>query len=102
MNVTPEQFDQALAEFQPFGPRRRLPIAERWREILPEVDSAKFPGLQVEGKEIEAFALALAEQVGDKRLADAEAKRQLAKKYPLLKQGRSDHPWSQAIYYSFK
>lgn len=102
MNVTPEQFDKAFAEFQQFGPRRRIPIEERWLEILPEVDSAKFPVLQVECKEIEAFALSLAEQVRDKTLADAEAKRQLAKKYPFLKQGRLDHTWSQAMYYSFK
>ena len=102
MNVTPEQFDKAFAEFQQFGPRRRIPIEERWLEILPEVDSAKFSELQAECKEIEAFALSLAEQVREKIMADAEAKKQLAQKYPFLKQGRLDHTWSQATYYSFK
>lgn len=102
MNITPEQFDKAFAEFQQFGPRRRIPIEERWLEILPEVDSAKFPQLQAECKEIEAFALSLAEQVRDKTMADAEAKKKLAQKYPFLKQGRLDHTLSQAMYYSFK
>ena len=102
MNITPEQFDKAFAEFQQFGPRRRIPIEERWFEILPEVDSAKFSELQAECKEIEAFALSLAEQVRDKKMCDAEAKKQLAQKYPFLKQERLDHTWSQAMYYSFK
>ena len=35
-------------------------------------------------------------------MADVEAKKQLAQKYPFLKQGRLDHTWSQAMYYSFK
>lgn len=102
MNITPEQFDKAFAEFQQFGPRRRIPIEERWHEILPEVAPSEFAALKAECKEIEAFALSLAEQVRDKTMADAEAKKQLAQKYPSLKQGRLDHTWSQAMYYSFK
>jgi hypothetical protein len=102
MNITPEQFDKAFAEFQQFGPRRRIPIEERWREILPEVAPAEFSELKTKCKEIEAFALSLAEQVRDKKMADASAKEQLAQKYPVLKQARLDHTWSQAMYYSFK
>lgn len=102
MNVTPEQFDKAFAEFQQFGPRRRIPVEERWREMLPEVTLTEFSKLQAECKKIEASALLLAEQVRDKKMADAEAKRQLAQKYPFLTQARLDHTWSQAMYYSFK
>lgn len=102
MNVTPEQFEKAFAEFQQFGPRRRIPIEERWPEILPEVAPTEFLELLAECKGIEAFALSLAEKVRDKKMADAEAKKQLAQKYPFLNQGRLDHTWSQAMYYSFK
>lgn len=102
MNITPEQFDKAFAEFQQFGPRRRIPIRERWLEILPEVAPAKFSELQAKCEEIEAFALSLAERVRDKTMTDAEAKKQLAQKYSFLKQKRLDHTWSQAMYYSFK
>ena len=102
MNITPEQFAKALAEFQQFGPRRRIPVEERWREILPDVDPSEFAGLQAQCKEIEAFALALAEQVRDKKLSEKIARKQLAQTYPLLKQAVLDHTWSQAMYYSFK
>ena len=66
MNVTPEQFDKAFAEFQQFGPRRRIPIEERWLEILPEVDSEKFSELQAECKEIESFC-PLARRAGERQ-----------------------------------
>jgi hypothetical protein len=102
MKITPEQFDKAFAEFQQFGPRRRIPVEERWREILPDVAPNEFAGLQAQCKDIEAFAFALAEQVRDKKLADETARKQLAQKYTFLRQGRLDHTWSQAMYFSFK
>ena len=102
MNITPEQFDKAFAEFQQFGPRRRIPIEERWREILPAIAPVEFPTLQAQCEEIEAFALTLAERVRDKSLADAAAKKQLQQKYSFLRQARVDHTWSQAMYFSFR
>lgn len=73
MNITPEQF----------GPRRRIPIEERWREILPEIAPSELSELKAECKAIEAFALSLAEQVRDKKMADGIAKERLSQKYPL-------------------
>jgi len=102
MNVTPEQFNKAFAEFQQFGPRRRIPVEERWREVLPDIDPKEFAGLQAQCKDIEAFALTLAEQVRDKKIADGSARTQLVQKYPFLKQERLDHIWSQAMYFSYK
>jgi hypothetical protein len=102
MNITPEQFDKAFAEFQQFGPRRRIPIEERWSEVLPEIDSCEFATMQAQCKEIEAFAVSLAEQVRDKKMSDDAARMQLAQKYPFLKSARLDHTWSQAMYFSFK
>ncbi len=102
MNIAPEQFEKAFAEFQQFGPSRRIPIEERWREILPSVDPSEFAALQAQCTEIEASALALAELVRDKKVADGIARKQLAEKYPFLQQGRLDHTWSQAMYFALK
>ena len=37
-----------------------------------------------------------------KKVSDENAQKQLAHKYPFLNQGRLDHTWSQAMYFSFK
>ena len=102
MSVTPEQFDKAFAELQQFGPRRRIPIEERWLEILPEVDPVEFSKLKAECNEIEAFAFSLADQVRDEKMVAAEAKKQLAQKYLFLKRERLAVTWNQAMYYSSK
>jgi hypothetical protein len=69
---------------------------------LPEVGALKFAELKAECKEIEAFALSLAEQVRDKGLADGKGKKQLGRKYPFLKPERLSQTWSQAIRYSLQ
>jgi len=102
MNITPEQFDMAFAEFQQFGPRRRIRIEERWQAILPTIAPAEFPVLKAKCNDIEAAALSLAEKVRDNKLPDAAAKYQLAQKYPMLNQARLNHTWSQAMYFSTK
>jgi len=102
VSIEPENFNKAFAEFQLFGPRRRVPIEQRWREILPSVDPLEFAALEAKCKEIEAFALGLAEQVRDKTMSDKAAQTQLAQQFPILNQERLDHTWSQAMYFSFK
>ena len=102
MNITPKQFEKAFAEFQAFGPRRRIPVEERWKEILPEVDAGEFPALKAQCKEIEEFALNLAEQVRDKKMPDDIAQKRLTEKYPFLTRERLGHTWSQAMYFSYK
>jgi len=102
MAVTAEQFNKAFAEFQLFGPRRRISIQERWRDVLPDADSREFDALEAQCKEIEAFALTLAEQVRDKATSDEAARRQLSQRYPILNTERLEHTWSQAVYFSLK
>lgn len=97
-----EDFDKAFAEFQIFGPRRRIPIQDRWREVLPNVDTAKFDALKAQCNEIEASALNLAEQVRDSQIPDTIAVRQIEKEYPFLTRERLGHTWSQALYFSLK
>jgi hypothetical protein len=102
MNITKEQFDRAFTEFQLFGPRRRTPIEKRWRKILPDVDPAQFAEIKAQCKEIETFALSLAEQVRNKQISNEIALKQFAKQYPVLTGDRLGHTWSQAIYFSLK
>ncbi|HEV2319935.1 MAG TPA: hypothetical protein VGV18_09305 [Verrucomicrobiae bacterium] len=102
MKTTPEQFNRALKEFQQFGPRRRIRIEDRWREILPDVSPDEFPNLKTQCATIEAFALNLAEQVRDKKLSDIMAKEQLARRFSILDRERLNHTWSQAMYFSIK
>jgi hypothetical protein len=102
VNVIPEQFNRAFAEFQAFGSRRRIPIEKRWREILPDVASDEFAALKTQCKEIEAFALNLAEQVRERKISDEIAQKQFSEKYPFLTRERLGHTWSQAVYFSLK
>jgi hypothetical protein len=102
MNITPKQFNRALEEFQQFGPRRRIRVEDRWREILPDISPDDFPNLKQQCGEIESFAFGLAEQVRDKKLSDVIAKQQLAQRFTILDQGRLDHTWSQAMYFALK
>lgn len=102
VNINAEQFDKALAEFQAFGSQRRIPIEERWRDLLPDMPVEDFAALKTRCKEIEAFALNLAEQVQERQVSDDAAQRQLAEKYPFLTRERLGHTWSQAMYFSLK
>jgi hypothetical protein len=47
MSYTDEEFDRALAKFQEFGPARRIPVEQRWRDALRDVDPDEFTALRV-------------------------------------------------------
>jgi len=102
LNFSKEQLEKALAEFQAFGPPRRVPVEERWRSVLPEVDPGEFGNLKEACAAVEAFALELAERASDGRITDAHARQQLQEKYPLLTEERLNRTWSQAMYFSRK
>jgi len=102
MNINSEQFNRAFAEFQSFGPRRRIPIEDRWRDILCDVDPREFTALKVQCEKVETVALHLAEQVRDKQIAEDIARMQLAQQFPFLTPERLSHTWSQATYFSLK
>ena len=102
MDITDEQFDRAFAEFQAFGPQRRIPIEERLRKLLPNATLEEFASLQIRCKEIEAFALSLAEKVRERQTSDEVARNRLAEQYPFLTRERLGHTWSQAVYFSLK
>lgn len=102
MSISDEQFNRAFAEFQSFGPARRIPIEERWRKILPDINPSEFGALHAQCKEIESLALKLAEEVRDNALSDEDARKHLAQKYPFLSADRLGHVWSQAVYFSLR
>ena len=102
MSFTDEQFDRAFAEFQEFGPSRRIPVEQRWRDGLRDVDPDEYSALRARCEEIESFAVGLAEQVRDSHMTDEAARRQLAETYPFLTRERLARTWSQAMYFSRK
>jgi hypothetical protein len=53
VSIESEKFNKAFAEFQLFGPPRRIPIEEGWREALPSVDPLEFAALEAKCKEIQ-------------------------------------------------
>lgn len=75
MKITPDQFNRAFAEFQVFGPRRRISIEKRWREIFPDADFEELFNLKSQFERIEEFALKLAEQVKENLIANSVAKK---------------------------
>ena len=102
MTMDARKFNQALAEFQAFGPRRRIPIEDRWRELLPDIEPAAFDELEERCRNIEAFALGLAEQASNQKLSQEVARKQIEEKFPYLTPDSVSHTWSQAMYYSMK
>lgn len=102
MSITAKQFNKAFAEFQIFGPRRRIPVRTRWQEMFPDLDSREIGSMEAQCKEIEAFALGLAEKAKDNGTSIETSRKQLAQKYPVLDKERLDHTWSQAMYFSAK
>jgi hypothetical protein len=102
MSVSDQQFEKALAEFQQFGPRRRIPVEERWRETMPEISAEEFPILRARCDAIESDALSLALQVRGGRLSDALARDQFAQLHPSLSEERLGRTWSQAMYFAMR
>lgn len=102
MSITPEQFDRAFAEFQLFGPRRCFPIEERWREVLPDVESSELVTLRAQCEKIEALAFDLAEQVINKQIHEEAARLLIMQQYPFLTRERLDQTWSQAMHFALK
>ena len=99
---TDDQFNRAFAEFQQFGPERRIPVEQRWRENLRDINPVEFDALRVRCEEIEKFAVELAEQVQNQKLREDAARQRLQQTYPFLTVERLNHTWSQAAYFASK
>jgi len=102
MTLTDKQFNAALEMFQEFGPRRRIPVQERWAEAFPDATAEDFGAWQVACREIEDYAYGVAEQVRDERLDEHTAVRQISERFPRLSRERVEHTFSQAMYFSIK
>jgi hypothetical protein len=100
MTLTDHQFNNALEIFQDFGPRRRIPVHERWAEVFRAATSEDFQAWQAACRDIEAFALRVALQVRDNLLDTDSAMRQISEQFPHLSRDRVGHTYSQAIYFS--
>jgi hypothetical protein len=102
MKISDDQFNEALEIFQEFGPRRGIPILQRWSEIFPSATSEDFQEWQSRCREVEAFALRIALLVRDNRLDKDSAIRQISERFPSLSRDRVGHTYSQAMYFSLR
>jgi len=100
MDIEPEVFNKVLAEFQSFGPRRRIPIRERWKELLPKLGVLELDALEKQCKIIEVFALELAEQVRNNSISESSAQKQIKNSFSMLDQERLEQTWNQAMYFT--
>jgi len=97
-----EEFERAFAEFQQFGPRRRIPIEQRWRELLPGFPPDLAPKFLALCNEIESFATAIARQVVYGDLMEEAASKQISDKFPFLTSEQLRRTLSQALYFAAK
>jgi hypothetical protein len=95
-------FDRAFDEWQEFGPRRGIPVEERWRKLLPHASPDALADAQQRCKEIEAAAWKLAEQALAGTISEQEGQRRLAAQYPYLTRNRVSRTWVQAMYFASK
>ena len=102
MPFTDAELNRALAEWQEFGPRRRIPVEQRWPELFPQASPDDFAEARLRCQEIESFAVDLAGQVLKNRLSAHEAFRTLCRQYPHLTEESLDRTWSQAMYFASK
>lgn len=95
-----EEFERAFAEFQQFGPRRRHPIEQRLREILPELPQDRVAKLLALCNEIESFAIGVAGQVVYGDLTENAASKQISDRFPFLTTAQLRRTLSQALYFA--
>lgn len=100
--VNAEKYERALTEFIQFGPRRGLPVEDRWREVLPEVAPSEFPALKAWCGGVEAVALDLAGEARRERISGEGAVDALARRYPTLSRSLLGRVWNQAMYFSMR
>ena len=102
MRLSDAEFNKALEIFQEFGPRRCVPVRERWTEAFPNATREDFAEWEALCREIEHFAYGLAEQVLDSRLEQGCAIRQIGEKFPRSSRDRVAHTYSQPMYLAMK
>lgn len=102
MPFSDSQFDRAFAEWQEFGPRRAIPVEQRWAEIFPAATASDFAQARLRCEEIEAYAYEVV-QTTHRDVATPDkirAVQLLSSQYPALTSERLSRTLSQAVYFS--
>jgi hypothetical protein len=81
MDLTAEQFNRLFSIQQLSS---RLPVEDRWRAALPNIDPSTFAALKARCIDIQDFAYALAGQAREKGLSSETVRQELAREYPFL------------------
>lgn len=100
--VPPDLFDQAFEIWQEFGPQRRRPVEQRWRERLPALDRQDHGEVAERCRAVEAGAFDFATAMLNGELAEADAVARLRASFPDLTEERVSRAWSQSCYFASK
>lgn len=95
------QLSDIFRIFQEFGPRRRIPISERWSEAFPNATADEMREWRSRCEEIEAFAYALAREFGPDLRNDL-AFQKIQTQFPQLHQDQVSAAWNQARYFAWR
>ncbi len=102
MPFSDPQFDQAFAEWQEFGPRRAIPVEQRWAAMFPAATASDFAEACRRCEKIEAFAYEIV-QTTHRDVPSPDQSRAielLLSRYPYLTSERVSRTLSQAVYFS--
>jgi len=100
--VIDPRYNKALSIFQEFGPRRGLPVRQRWQEAFPKVTPHVMYEWESQFTELERFALDLATKVWNQALDANIAIQLIAERFPMLNKDRLGATYSQAMYFAIK
>ena len=100
MKLTDRQANRMLAIFHEFGPRRRIPVRERWAQVFPDATPDDMQEWETHCEEIEHFAYGLAERVRDEGLDEDVARAQISERVPHLSHESVAETYNKARYYA--
>ena len=95
-------FNDVMAIFQEFGPRRTIPVEQRWRERFPAASDQELHEWRERCQRIEAVALSRAEEVFTGRMTEDAAREDLSQQFPELNLDAIKGIFWQARYFAWK
>jgi hypothetical protein len=95
-------FNEILAVFQEFGPRRAVPVEDRWRERYPSASPKQLDAWARRCRQIEKVAWSLADKVLSGHLDEGRAKAELGRRFPELDADTLGRTHAQAMYFASK
>jgi hypothetical protein len=95
-----ERLNRALEIYLEWGPRARIPVADRWLQAFPDAMVGEFTEWKSAFREMEQFAYDLAAEYLAGRLEEAVARARMAERYPQVSDENQDRLLNLALFYA--